>query len=1579
MTMSIQRRDTERVHNMAPQDVQHQKRWKTRLHRFQSNLRQSVRLKKGKSRELNNEERRINVDQDNDKQGVRRSTAHVRRESLPMEHHEETAPLEMTKETSRPHYQNGKTLLDIHSLDKRKCEKIKTKEKNASKEKKITAGSSSRNYVSELADGSQNKAKWKKRSQGSKQQKGNTNTQRTSLSKSKSLSILTNLFKRSRHAEDKNDRGKSSVSQPCVSEHLQSTDNSTNLDKFVTDINASSSSIDSYEDGDSHFNRTRKYYSLKRSKGSLIFPKKNLPRSFSLDDSMDPSNPTMEKSSTVASIPPCIRVEEYRENCGVFEKAHTVEFMPCSLYGSLDSSRATDVKGCSHDVTVEIPPARKVKQPLVSAPCKNGQIQATNIGHRAAKNSDANLRHSAPPSLQYSIPKLSSNIGSAISSEKNTDIATNYGNNHQIEQNSSEGGSKSFEEDNFCVENPDCGLDLEELNADMGNNSSFGQKPRKFNPKDAKLKLEFLRSFKKNGKSFYLQNACDGEADPIIEESDCMESCDRDFENGGLSYPTKRINAVNGLTKGKSSSLYEGAEALENCKTMIDIFQKNNNEQDFFYVKSTKGDSTQEGDKETSKVEEKIAADSSESLHNETVNNREKVSEDPFCCSICGQTDEKQLTQLQECLSCVKTRREVTHCHSAPCSPKFSESRGKINFSELDKQHLREPTSAELIANRLGKICNGQHGLVEKELKDLKVSSLPSSLKQSPLPGESKANMYHSFPDIRKLHAKHLFPIDLSSSNESINSTYSLNGDSDFETDIIVSPVENKEHKIARSPLSVEHSEPSGILKSRLIANHLSDGERLRSVSATNSPRSPVQQVFFNENRSVSCTQLNKNNDNPTCCSPPPYVRPRIQSLEQLPPCTAQVILRKKKSIIRKNRMRHTTSLSSVDNVFSEMIDGGKRHSYGGYGDTLFPQLPAYLLQRSNSAESFNSCGSSQQSINSNTSFADNGLGSTFSINSELAIPRNLDVNLNRSRSVPGFLGISDMRQNSPIPEERTSMSDWQSDSAEHSGHQYDDNEEDVDDDDYDEDYDDAMEVPEAFAEALWDHVTMDPEELSFQAGDIITVLTMTSCDWWFGQVGDQVGWFPAPFVRVRISQTLGADETKLAQSVRTRKGTNEGFLSDADVRSRVVLEILNTEKDYVKNLEDVVEGYLNQARKRTDMFTEESIAKIFSNIEQIYEFHLEILMQFEDCFVEDDPCASEIGSVFLNNKRGFEIYSEYCNNHPHAMEELKTLCESNKYKQFFEACRLLQDMINISLDGFLLTPVQKICKYPLQLAELKKHTKPSHKDYEKVSQALETMKDVASLINERKRKVESINKIARWQSTIESWEGEDVLERSSELIHSGDVIKTSNGSSQSCSMFLFDHQLVYCKKDILKKNGLTYKGRIDMDDCTFVWVGDGEESFDRSPLNNAWKIYNFKKEKWYIFYTKNAAQKEKWMKAFTEERRRVSEDAKTGLIISLNTRKAAMRAAKASVKQKKHNGGKKERPLLKSQSTTEIKPPPSPRLLLPAPVSSADLREVDESEELADSLGARSAVIRRSFGLRGSKKSKEKRKSSVF
>lgn len=57
---------------------------------------------------------------------------------------------------------------------------------------------------------------------------------------------------------------------------------------------------------------------------------------------------------------------------------------------------------------------------------------------------------------------------------------------------------------------------------------------------------------------------------------------------------------------------------------------------------------------------------------------------------------------------------------------------------------------------------------------------------------------------------------------------------------------------------------------------------------------------------------------------------------------------------------------------------------------------------------------------------------------------------------------------------------------------------------------------PVLYAEALWDHVTMDPEELAFKAGGLVEVVDDSDGEWWWGIIGRQAGWFPASFVRVR-------------------------------------------------------------------------------------------------------------------------------------------------------------------------------------------------------------------------------------------------------------------------------------------------------------------------------------------------------------------------------------------------------------------------------------------------------------------------------
>ncbi|XP_041119505.1 uncharacterized protein LOC121322937 isoform X2 [Polyodon spathula] len=439
------------------------------------------------------------------------------------------------------------------------------------------------------------------------------------------------------------------------------------------------------------------------------------------------------------------------------------------------------------------------------------------------------------------------------------------------------------------------------------------------------------------------------------------------------------------------------------------------------------------------------------------------------------------------------------------------------------------------------------------------------------------------------------------------------------------------------------------------------------------------------------------------------------------------------------------------------------------------------------------------------------------------------------------------------------------------------------------------------YAEALWDHVTMDDQELGFKAGDVIEVVDATNKEWWWGRILDSEGWFPASFVRLRVNQDEPMEEYlakledgKAEDSSSSVRRHGPGFPSKDQMRTNVINEIMSTEKDYMKHLKDICEGYIKQCRKRTDMFTDEQLHTIFGNIDEIYRTQKKFLKGLEKRFNKENPHLSEIGSCFLEHQTDFQIYSEYCNNHPNACVELSKLMKVNKYVFFFEACRLLQKMIDISLDGFLLTPVQKICKYPLQLAELLKYTNPQHRDYKDVEAALNAMKNVARLINERKRRLENIDKIAQWQSTIEDWEGEDLLSRSSELIYSGEMAKISQpqAKSQQRMFFLFDHQLVYCKKDLLRRDMLYYKGRIDMDDMEVLDVDDGKDKDFNVSVKNAFKLRSLHCDEVHLFCAKKLEHKQRWLRAFDDERRQVQHDRETGFAITEVQKKQAMQNA---------------------------------------------------------------------------------------
>ncbi|CAF1373512.1 unnamed protein product [Rotaria sordida] len=344
--------------------------------------------------------------------------------------------------------------------------------------------------------------------------------------------------------------------------------------------------------------------------------------------------------------------------------------------------------------------------------------------------------------------------------------------------------------------------------------------------------------------------------------------------------------------------------------------------------------------------------------------------------------------------------------------------------------------------------------------------------------------------------------------------------------------------------------------------------------------------------------------------------------------------------------------------------------------------------------------------------------------------------------------------------------------------------------------------------------------------------------------------------------------------------------------RGNIIKEIYKTECDYLGHLKNLVDGYLKKMRSRIDLFSEKQIELLMGNIEEIYDFQQSFFQLLKLSIDELNPHESLIGKCFLLYKEEFKKYSDYCINHSLSCLELVKLENNNTYRNFFETCRLQANMIELKLDAFLLTPIQRICQYPLQLNELLKYTLYEHKDYNNIQQALNTMRDVASYINERKRRMEYIEIIHKWQHTVECWQGKDILETSTQGLGRADAYLYQNGKKESVILFLFDHVLIICKKD--RRNTLIYIERADLDNAEIEDITDGKNiRFDEENFINvffSWRLHDHIQNKNYLFSHRTPLDKIQMMDALEYERAYVKENLIKNLEIPLCTRLSTLK-----------------------------------------------------------------------------------------
>lgn len=238
----------------------------------------------------------------------------------------------------------------------------------------------------------------------------------------------------------------------------------------------------------------------------------------------------------------------------------------------------------------------------------------------------------------------------------------------------------------------------------------------------------------------------------------------------------------------------------------------------------------------------------------------------------------------------------------------------------------------------------------------------------------------------------------------------------------------------------------------------------------------------------------------------------------------------------------------------------------------------------------------------------------------------------------------------------------------------------------------------------------------------------------------------------------------------------------------RVVMEIIETERMYVKDLRSIVEDYLAHIIDVNNLpIRPEQVCALFGNIEDIYEFNSELLHSLDMC--ENDPVA--IAQCFVEKSDYFEIYTQYCTNYPNSVAALTDCMRSKTLAKFFRD-RQAALKRSLPLGSYLLKPVQRILKYHLLLQEIAKHFNPDEEGYDVIQEAIDTMTGVAWYINDMKRKHEHAVRVQEIQSLLINWKGPD-LTTYGELVLEGTfhVLRAKN----TRSLFLFERMLLITKK----------------------------------------------------------------------------------------------------------------------------------------------------------------------------------------
>ncbi|XP_036978965.1 T-lymphoma invasion and metastasis-inducing protein 1-like isoform X3 [Acanthopagrus latus] len=229
--------------------------------------------------------------------------------------------------------------------------------------------------------------------------------------------------------------------------------------------------------------------------------------------------------------------------------------------------------------------------------------------------------------------------------------------------------------------------------------------------------------------------------------------------------------------------------------------------------------------------------------------------------------------------------------------------------------------------------------------------------------------------------------------------------------------------------------------------------------------------------------------------------------------------------------------------------------------------------------------------------------------------------------------------------------------------------------------------------------------------------------------------------------------------------------LSDADKLRKVICELVETERTYVKDLNCLIGRYLTPLQKET-FLTQDELDVLFGNLPEMVEFQVEFLKTLEDGtrLVPDleklervdqfKKILFSLGGSFLYYADRFKIYSAFCASHTKVPKVLVKAKTDTDFKAFLDE-RNPKQQHSSTLESYLIKPIQRVLKYPLLLKELYSLTDPDSEEHYHLDVAMKAMNKVASHINEMQKIHEEFGAVFDQLITEQSGEKKEVADLS--------------------------------------------------------------------------------------------------------------------------------------------------------------------------------------------------------------------------